>query len=111
MRFLILAMLASVLTLSAQNPGPADVPAGNAETGRRVYNTVGCYQCHGYEAQGPPRLAPRPLAFPAFSRYVRSPAGVMPPYTAKVLSAQQLADIYSFLRTIPETPRWRASPR
>ena len=110
MRFLILAMLASALTLGAQNPRTADVPAGNAETGRRVYNTVGCYQCHGYEAQGPPRLAPRPLAFPAFSRYVRSPGGVMPPYTTKVLSAQQLADIYSFLRTVPEPPPLESIP-
>ena len=26
----------------------------------------------------------------------------MPPYTTKVLSEQQLADVYAFLRSVPE---------
>ena len=51
-----------------------------------------------------PRLAPRPLAFEAFSKYVRNPSGQMPPYTVKVVSSPQLTDIYAFLRSVPEPP-------
>jgi hypothetical protein len=28
----------------------------------------------------------------------------MPPYTTKVVSGQQLADIYAFLQTVPKPP-------
>jgi mono/diheme cytochrome c family protein len=110
MRVLFLAVLLFASSLAAQTPPQNDVPAGNVETGRRTYNIVGCYQCHGYEAQGPPRLAPRPLAYQAFSRYVRRPVGVMPPYTPKVLSDQQIADIYAFLRTVAEPPAMESIP-
>ena len=47
------------------------------------------------------RLAPRPIAFTAFVNYVRHPTNQMPPYTAKVVSDQELADIYAFLLSIP----------
>jgi ubiquinol-cytochrome c reductase cytochrome c subunit len=33
--------------------------------------------------------------------YVRAPQGEMPPYTAKVVSDAQLADIYAFLKAVP----------
>jgi ubiquinol-cytochrome c reductase cytochrome c subunit len=62
---------------------------------------IGCNQCHGNEGHGGaagPRLGPAPmLAFRAFANYVRAPRGEMPPYTAKVLSDQELADMYAFL--------------
>jgi ubiquinol-cytochrome c reductase cytochrome c subunit len=65
-------------------------PTGNGVEGKKLYVSYGCYQCHGYEAQGSsasgPRLGPRPIAFTAFSRYVRQPTGQMPPYTTKVVS-------------------------
>lgn len=77
-------------------------PAGNAEDGKKLFVSYGCYQCHGREAQGSdatgPRLGPRPIAFTAFSRYVRRPAGQMPPYTAKVVSDADLANIYAFVQ-------------
>jgi mono/diheme cytochrome c family protein len=87
----------------AQNDNP---PAGNVENGKKLYAQYGCYQCHGYAAQGGtgPRVAPRPLAYPAFAKYVRQPTGEMPPYTVKVLSDPRLADIYAFLRSVPLPP-------
>jgi mono/diheme cytochrome c family protein len=39
---------------------------------------------------------------PSFVRYIRRPAGQMPPFTVKVLSDKDLDDIYAFLLTIPE---------
>ena len=84
----------------------ATAPAGNADVGKKLFVADGCYQCHGYEAQGSsatgPRLGPRPIAFAAFSRYVRQPTGQMPPYTAKVVSDADLANIYAFVQSRPE---------
>jgi mono/diheme cytochrome c family protein len=92
-----------VASVSARTPAPQPnaVPAGNAEAGKKLFVSYGCYQCHGYEAQGSsatgPRLGPRPIAFAAFSRYVRQPTGQMPPYTAKVVSDADLTNIYAFV--------------
>jgi mono/diheme cytochrome c family protein len=103
---LVLALSAWSQTPPAGNGTTPPVPSGNAETGKRLFTEYGCYQCHGYVAQGGagPRLAPRPMAFAAFAKYVRVPTGQMPPYTTKVISEQQLADMYAFLRSIPEPP-------
>ena len=85
----------------------AQVPTGDAEAGERIYVSYGCYGCHGYAAQGGtagPRLAQRLVPFAAFERLVRRPVNQMPPYTDKVLSDQEMVDIYTFLRSIPEPP-------
>ena len=91
------ALSASVLAQTA--------PAGNAQSGRKLFVSDGCYECHGYEAQGAtptgPRLGPRPIAFAAFSKYVRQPTGQMPPYTKNVVSDATLAAIYAFLESLP----------
>jgi ubiquinol-cytochrome c reductase cytochrome c subunit len=81
-------------------------PAGDAENGKKLFNAIGCWQCHGYSGQGGsgPKIAPDPIPYPAFNRYVRKPSGSMPPYSPKVLSDAALADIYSFLVTIPKPP-------
>jgi ubiquinol-cytochrome c reductase cytochrome c subunit len=96
----------AALASYAQAPAQPAAPAGNADDGRKLFVSVGCYQCHGYEAQGSsatgPRLGPRPIAFAAFSRYVRQPSGQMPPYTAKVVSDSDMANIYAFIRSRPE---------
>ena len=113
MRFLsVLVIIAAVGFASyaqapaAQSPAADNAPPGNADNGKKLYTQYGCYQCHGYAAHGGtgPRLAPRPSAYPAFSKYVRQPTGEMPPYTVKVVSDSQLADIYAFLRSIPQPP-------
>jgi len=89
-------------------------PAGNPETGRKLFASDGCYQCHGYEAQGSsatgPRLGPRPISFAAFSRYVRQPTGQMPPYTSRIVPDSDLAHIYAFLRALPEPPAVQSIP-
>jgi mono/diheme cytochrome c family protein len=85
----------------------AAAPAGHADNGKKIYVSYGCYECHNYAANGGvagARLAPHPLAWDEFSRYVRKPTGEMPPYTTKVLTDAELADIYAFLVTIPEPP-------
>ena len=117
-------LLIAAAALEAQAPGPATntgtppapsaqaAPAGNVENGKKIYSSYGCYQCHGYVGQGGAgaRLAPRPIAFAAFTRYVRKPTGQMPPYTGKVVSDQEMADIYAFLLTIPAPPAANTIP-
>lgn len=122
MRFLnsrLVMLLAVASALLAQTPGTATkgstavaAPSGNAQTGKKFFESYGCYQCHGHEAQGGvgPRLGPRPLSWTAFSRYVRQPTDQMPPYTAKVVPDQELADIYAFLAAIPPPPNAKGIP-
>jgi ubiquinol-cytochrome c reductase cytochrome c subunit len=111
-KLLMVSLLVSIV--SAQMPSQAQnaVPKGNAENGKKLFVSIGCYQCHGYAAHGPggdsllggPRIAPHPIAFPAFSKYLRQPKGQMPPYTTKVASDQDVVDIYAWLLTIADPP-------
>jgi cytochrome c553 len=80
----------------------------DSDRGKRTYMKVGCYQCHGREAQGAstgPRLGPDPLPWPQFARDVRSPRNEMPPYTMKVLSDEDLADVYAYVSSRPPAAR------
>jgi mono/diheme cytochrome c family protein len=78
--------------------------AQNAENGKRLFTRDGCYECHGYAGQGSiagARLAPPVLNAQGMIRYIRKPAGAMPAFTDKVLSDQEVNDIYAYLKTIP----------
>ena len=114
-------MVAACLLLAspgagAQSSGSASktnaAPAGNVENGKRIYSSYGCYQCHGLAAQGGagPRLGPNPISFTAFVRYSRQPRGQMPPYTSKVVSDSELADIYAFVKSLPQPPAVKDIP-
>lgn len=87
----------------------AAVPAGDAKNGKAIYTADGCYECHGREAQGGqgtgPKLGPSPLPYQAFAYQVRVPRDQMPPYTSKVLSDTQLADIYAFVQSVAQPPK------
>jgi mono/diheme cytochrome c family protein len=105
----IAALFFAAAAIGAQTPPAqqAQTPAGNADAGKKLYNAIGCYQCHGYEGQGGaagPRIAPRPIPYPAFSRYVRKPTNQMPPFTEKVLSEMDVAHIYAYLQSRPAPP-------
>ena len=81
----------------------AKAPAGDVQNGKKLFMAVGCYQCHGTVAHGSPRTGPMLLTsmpFAPFLQHLRRPED-MPPYTAKVLSDQQAADIYAFIQTLP----------
>jgi ubiquinol-cytochrome c reductase cytochrome c subunit len=100
----------AVASAAQQQTAPAqqqNAPAGNAANGRKLFVSFGCYQCHGYEAQGGaagPRLAPRPIAYAQFMKYVRHPTNEMPPFTEKIVKDSELTDIYAFLRAQPVPP-------
>jgi ubiquinol-cytochrome c reductase cytochrome c subunit len=112
-----LAALLALIGLTnamAQQPAAA-APPGNAKTGQTLYMKIGCYQCHGNQGQGGSsagvRIAPAPmLPFRAFTMYIRAPRGEMPPYTAKVVSDENVADIYAYLAAIPAPPALDSIP-
>lgn len=92
-------------------PSQAAPAAGNVERGRDVYLRYSCYACHGYAGHGggAVRLVPARLSLPAFSAFVRNPAS-MPPYTVKVLSDAQLADVWAYVKSLPESPPAKSIP-
>lgn len=111
---LIIAGTRAMAQSAAQSSKADETPAGNAENGKKIFAKVGCYECHGREAQGGglngPRLVPNPLPFSVLQAYVRHPQGEMPPYTDKVVSDKDLADMYAFLRSEPQPPAAKTIP-
>ena len=102
--FLLLLVLLSAVVLRAQTPVTDN---GNAANGKRLYMTIGCQACHGQTGQGVGgnrKLAPKPIPLNAGIAYVRKPAGQMIAYSPQDLSDAQLADIWAFLRAIPDNP-------
>jgi mono/diheme cytochrome c family protein len=79
---------------------------GNADNGKKIFVKNGCYQCHGYVGQGGvagARLAQTKLPLAGFTAYVRNPPpGGMPPFRAKIMSDQELADVWAYIKSIPE---------
>jgi mono/diheme cytochrome c family protein len=106
-RYLTLALVLTALPMVAYAQSTA--PAGDAAHGERLYAADGCYQCHGRAAQGArptgPRLARTDLPFDAFAQQLRQPSDLMPPYTRVVMSDKDVADIYAYLKTLPEPPK------
>src|SRR5690348_5912940 len=77
---------------------------GNAENGKRLFLRDGCWECHGYAGQGGrdgARIASTALNAQALIRYVRRPSGSMPAYIDKIISDQELTDIWTYLKTLP----------
>lgn len=109
----LMAALALVSSTLAQAPAAAappsaqTAPAGNADTGRKLWVSYGCWQCHGYEGQGGaagPRLSGRNLPLAGLTAYVRRPTNQMPPYTEKVVPNADLAHIHAYLQSRPAPP-------
>jgi mono/diheme cytochrome c family protein len=98
-------------TAGEKSAGPS---AGNADHGKQLFKRYGCYECHGSHGQivsrTGPALAPNLVPFKGFAAYVRRPAGSMPPYTDKVVSEQDLSDIYAFLQSASHPPAPESVP-
>jgi ubiquinol-cytochrome c reductase cytochrome c subunit len=110
-------LIGTALAANAEAQGGAQnqqaAPSGDAQKGKQLFTNYGCYQCHGREGQGGvagPRIAPNPIALQALTRYVRQPGGQMPPYTEKVVSDAELADIHAYLQSRPQPRPAREIP-
>jgi len=100
---LVLGCALASVVVGAQNPS-------DAKRGQELWMTYTCYGCHGYSGNGGngPKLAQggRFNNATALTNYVRNPprANLMPSYSTKVLSDDQLAAIYAFLKSVPPSP-------
>jgi mono/diheme cytochrome c family protein len=109
MHILLVPALATAGVLLA-NPAAAEPSAAN---GRILFTAVGCYSCHGYQGQGGaagPRIAPEPLPYEGLAAFVRTTSREMPPYSEKILSDANLADIYAYLQSVPRPPDVKSVP-
>jgi mono/diheme cytochrome c family protein len=94
-------LLVAVAPASAQQAA-GSAPVGNAERGKQLFSdTYNCYACHGFDAQsGERRLVPMNYPLEGFIKFVQSsPLPQMP--AMPDASAQTLADIWAYLKTIP----------
>jgi mono/diheme cytochrome c family protein len=82
------------------------VAAQEPDRGRTLFESYGCYQCHGHVGQGggAARIAPSPYPLEAFAQFVRRPSNEMPAYPAQALSDVDLEAIYRYVRAVPEPP-------
>jgi len=88
--------------LAAQPPASSQSVTGDATRGAQLFaDTFNCYACHGFDAQsGERRLVPMNYTQDGFITFVQSsPLPQMPAFPDA--SAQNLADIYVYIRTIP----------
>jgi mono/diheme cytochrome c family protein len=78
---------------------------GDATKGKEWFFNYNCYSCHGFSGQNGPgnRLVPMKMSQAAFTAYVRKP-NRMPTYSSKVISDQQLADIWAHIKALPDAP-------
>ena len=112
---LVFARRAAPAQQSSPTPRMDNASSGNAQNGKKLYVSDGCYECHGFEGQGSTstgatRIGPPILPLEVFASYVRQPTNRMPPYTNKAMPDQDLTDIYAFLKTIPLPPKGKDIP-
>jgi ubiquinol-cytochrome c reductase cytochrome c subunit len=114
MRILLVPALAAAGVLLANALFGASAWAEpSAANGRMLFAAVGCYSCHGYEGQGGaagPRIAPDPLPYDGLAAFVRTTSREMPPYSEKIVSDANLADIYAYLQSVPRPPDVKSVP-
>ena len=106
MKNIVVALAGIALAASVVFAQDMAEPTGSAVRGKVLFESVGCYACHGLAGQGAqmtgPRLSRTQIPFAGFLVILRRPIKQMPPYEAAVLSDQDAADIYSYLKQLPE---------
>jgi mono/diheme cytochrome c family protein len=113
---LALAALAAGLVLGQVPGSGAALAAGSPEKGKVAIVKHGCFQCHGTVGQGAAResngkvLYNTALPLEAFTSFVRTTNRAMPPYSEKILSNDDLADIYAYLESLPKPADYKTIP-
>jgi len=100
-----------ILTLAVVAAAQSKLPAGDAARGKELYVKYTCYACHSFDGHGGAgaRLVPMKMLLPVFTAYVRAPRQ-MPAYREKVMSDAELADVYAYIKSIPESPAAKNIP-
>ncbi|HXP87194.1 MAG TPA: cytochrome c [Bryobacteraceae bacterium] len=97
-------ILMAALTLGALSASAQ----GDAKAGADHWMKYTCYGCHGFSGQNGPgmRLVPMKMTVENFTKMVRNPSAPnrMPPYSEKNLTDAQVANIWAYLKTLPDAP-------
>ena len=92
-----------------------DAPKGSSERGKRLYIDLACHSCHGTHAQGGGRGSepPIPLGYPwaGFLNQLRKPRLDMPAYEEKLVSNQDVADMYAYFTALKSAPAAKDIPQ
>ena len=101
----------AILILAAAAAAQTKTPSGDAARGKELYVKYTCYACHSFDGHGGAgaRLVPMKMLLPVFTAYVRAPRA-MPAYREKVISNAELADVYAYIKSIPESPAAKDIP-
>ena len=94
-------LITSTFLLTACN----GTPVGDAGRGQRWFNMHNCVGCHGKHANDgrAPKIAAIDRSFSGFVRLLRNPDSVsMPKFPEKEISQQDAADIYAWLKSLPQ---------
>jgi ubiquinol-cytochrome c reductase cytochrome c subunit len=105
-------LLAPLALTTVLTTAPLVSNADPVEDGRAAFVRNGCWQCHGFMGQGGagPKLAPDPKPYDVISVFVRHTSGAMPKYSEKILTENDLASIYDYLRSIPKAADYKSIP-
>ena len=93
--------------------GEQALPAGDVKRGESNYAKYGCWECHGYTGQTGTgaKLVSTVLNANGFVNYIRSPrTNQMPLYSPKVVSDQDAADLYAYIKTFKKPPEAKDIP-
>jgi mono/diheme cytochrome c family protein len=103
-----IAVLAGVSIPAALRTANAR-PAGDPQNGKKVFEKLGCFRCHGSAGEGisqagkesgPPKIATTHLSLEDFVRSIRTPKGQMPQFGPKQVTDAELSDVYAFLQSV-----------
>ena len=100
-----------ILVLGVMAAAQSKAPSGDTARGKELYVKYTCYACHSFDGHGGAgaRLVPMKMLLPVFTAYVRAPRQ-MPAYREKVMSDSDLADVYAYIKSIPESPAAKSIP-
>lgn len=109
-----MTMLLAAMLIAGTSAAQDKAPPGSVEKGRKLFVDLACYSCHGTHAQGGGRGAepPIPLGYPwaGFLGALRKPRQDMPAYEERLVSNQDVADLYAYFVSIKPAPAAKDIP-
>ena len=105
--FFALPLLVLGAPALAQGAGQGTAQASDVAHGKQLYMRDACYTCHGTVGEGGafgPRIAHTGLPAAAVLQQLRQPQAQMPPYTAKILSDSDAADVVAYVESLSQGP-------
>ena len=111
-------MRISIILAAALCAGAAfaqDAPRGSAERGKKLFVELNCHSCHGTHGQGGGRNSEPtiPAGYPwqGFLNQLRKPRLDMPAYEEKLVSTQEVADVFAYFSSIKAAPAAKDIPQ